>query len=312
MKLIDLHCDTIDKLMLNVKEYNLKSNDFSVDIERLKKADSLAQTFALFVDTSIANNPYDYCMSMADKFFQEVEKNNDIISLATNHKEIIDNESNGKISALLSIEEGAVLEGKIENLKKFYDIGVRMMTLTWNYPNEIGFPHNVGLSKEKGLTSFGKEVVQRMNDLGMLVDVSHISDAGFYDVADIATKPFIATHSNARQLMNHSRNLTDDMIKVLANSGGVTGLNFFHSFLSQDSETKIAYIINHMKHIINVGGIDVLAIGTDFDGINSEVEIADISEMDKLVRELERERFTCDEIEKIYYKNALRVIKDVL
>lgn len=312
MKLIDLHCDTIDKLMVNVKEYNLRSNEFSVDLDRLKKADSLAQTFALFVNTGDIKNPYNYCMSMADKFFEEMEKNKDIISLATNYKEIMDNEANKKMSALLAIEEGAVLEGKIENLKKFYDLGVRMMTLTWNHPNEIGFPHNVGLSKEKGLTNFGKEVVYKMNELGMLVDVSHLSDAGFYDVADIATKPFIATHSNARQVMNHSRNLNDDMIKVLANSGGVTGLNFFHSFLSQDSETKIEYIINHMKHIINVGGIDVLAIGTDFDGIDSVVEVKDISEMDKLVMALEKDGFTLEQIEKIYYKNALRVIKDVL
>ena len=312
MKLIDLHCDTIDKLMLNTKEYNLKRNEFSVDIEKLKKADSLAQTFALFVDTSSIQNPYDYCMSMADKFLEEMEKNKDTIAIATNYKDIMENEANAKMSALLAIEEGAVLEGKIENLKRFYDLGVRMMTLTWNHPNEIGFPHNVGLSKEKGLTDFGKEVVQNMNELGMLVDVSHISDAGFYDVADLSTKPFIATHSNARQMMNHSRNLTDDMIKVLANSGGVTGLNFFHSFLSEDSQTKIEYIINHMKHIINVGGLDVLAIGTDFDGIDSVVEVKDISEMDKLVMALEREGFSDDQIEKIYYKNALRVIKDVL
>lgn len=312
MKLIDLHCDTIDKLMLNTREYNLKRNEFSVDIEKLKKADSLAQTFALFVDTNPIKNPYDYCMSMADKFFEEMKKNEDTISLATSYKEIMENEASGKMSALLAIEEGAVLEGKIENLKKFYDLGVRMMTLTWNHPNEIGFPHNVGLSKEKGLTDFGKEVVHNMNELGMIVDVSHLSDAGFYDVANLSTKPFIATHSNARQAMNHSRNLTDDMIKVLANSGGVTGLNFFHLFLSQDSETKIEYIINHMKHIINVGGLDVLAIGTDFDGIDSVVEVKDISEMDKLAVALEKNGFTHDQIEKIYYKNALRVIKDVL
>lgn len=312
MKLIDLHCDTIDKLMLNTQEYNLRSNEFSVDIDRLRKADSLAQTFALFVDTGATPNPYDYCMSMANKFFEEMKKNEDIISLVTNYKEIMENEAKGKMSALLAIEEGAVLEGKLENLKKFYDLGVRMMTLTWNYPNEIGFPHNVGLSKEKGLTEFGKEVVSNMNELGMLVDVSHLSDAGFYDVANISTKPFIATHSNSRQVMNHSRNLTDDMIKVLGNSGGITGLNFFHSFLSEDSESKIEYILNHMKHIINVGGIDVLAIGTDFDGINSIVEVKDISEMDKLVRALEKSGFTLDQIEKIYYKNALRVIKDVL
>ncbi|MEG1285041.1 MAG: dipeptidase [Romboutsia sp.] len=312
MKLIDLHCDTIDKLMVNVKESRLLSNEFSVDIQKLKEANSLAQTFALYVDIGDIKKPFDYCMSMADKFFEEIKINSDVISLARNYDEIIKNEANNKLSAILSIEEGAVLEGEMDNLNKFYNLGVRMMTLTWNYANEIGYPHHWGESKEIGLTSFGKDVVQNMNDIGMLVDVSHLSDAGFYDVAKISTKPFIATHSNSRKMMNHSRNLNDDMIKILGDSGGVTGLNFCHSFLSECDISKIDHMVKHIKHIVNVGGIDVMSIGTDFDGIDSEVEINDISEMNKLICGLEKSGFTYDEIEKIYYKNALRVIKEVL
>ncbi|MBF4760416.1 membrane dipeptidase, partial [Clostridioides difficile] len=128
MKFIDLHCDTIAKLMENVETSELKSNKYSVDIDRLKKGDSLAQTFALFVDTEEVKHPFDYCMSMANKFHEEMKKNSDEIALATNYEEIMKNQSEGKLTALLSIEEGAVLEGKLENLKKFYDLGVRMMT----------------------------------------------------------------------------------------------------------------------------------------------------------------------------------------
>ena len=312
MKLIDLHCDTIDRLMINVKESNLRVNEFSVDIERLKKADSLAQTFALFVDTDKTNDPFEYCMRMADKFFEEMEKNKDVISLAKNYEDIKRNESERKVSALLSIEEGAVLEGNIDNLNKFYDLGVRMMTLTWNHKNEIGYPHNIGGDPKKGLTDFGIEVVHKMNELGMLIDVSHLSDAGFYDVARLSKQPFIATHSNSRNVKNHSRNLTDDMIRTLGNKGGVTGINFFSKFLGDSEVGKVDDMIKHIKHIINVGGIDVVAIGTDFDGIDTEVEIKDISQMNKLVVALEKSGFTYDEIEKIYYKNALRVIKEVL
>ena len=313
MKLIDLHCDTIDRLMIDRENSSLYQNEFCVDIEKLKKGNSLAQTFALFLDLDERSNPYEYCNLMADKFYEEINKNKDFIELATNYEEILAADKNNKIAALLSIEEGAVLEGKIENLNHFYDRGVRMMTLTWNHPNEIGYPNKGDKNEFKGLTPFGKEVVEKMNELGMLVDVSHLSDAGFYDVASISKKPFLATHSNARYITNHKRNLTDDMIKVLANKGGITGINFCDAFIGNKSPySNIEDMLKHIKHIRNIGGIDVLAMGTDFDGIDSKVEIEDISQMNKLVDILEREKFTYDEIEKIFYKNALRVIKDVL
>lgn len=313
MKLIDLHCDTVDRLMLDRVNSNLRSNDFCVDIEKLRKGDSLAQTFALYFDLDSTKNPYNYCMSMADKFFEEMDKNKEYIKLAKNYDEILKNDKEGKLSALLAIEEGGAIEGKIENLQKFYDIGVRMMTLTWNYKNEIGYPNKGEGNIDRGLTHFGIEVVQKMNELGMLVDVSHLSDAGFYDVAKHSKHPFIATHSNARRVTGHLRNLTDDMIKVLANKGGITGINFCAAFIGDNG--KYSYIedmVKHIKHLKNVGGIDIIAMGTDFDGIDSTVEIKDISEMDKLVIALKKEGFRLDEIEKIYYKNALRVIKEVL
>lgn len=311
MKLIDLHCDTVYKLMDDEK-YSLRSNDFSVDLEKLKQGESLAHTFALFVDTKEHNNPFERCMNMADRFKKEIELNQNIIALATNFDEIIENEKNNKLSALLSIEEGAVLEGDISNLQKFYDLGVRMMTLTWNHKNEIGYPHAYQGKESKGLTEFGFEVVSKMNELGMLVDISHLSDEGFYDVARACKKPFIATHSNSRTIKNHTRNLTDDMIKVLADNGGITGINFFSMFLGNDKIGLIEDMVNHIKHIRNIGGIDVISIGSDFDGIDSPVEIMNISQMNKLVVELEKAGFKYDEIEKIYYKNALRVIKEVL
>ncbi|GAA0105502.1 dipeptidase [Paraclostridium sordellii] len=312
MKFIDLHCDTIDRLLVDKIDNKLNKNLHCVDIEKLIKGECLAQTFALYVDIDEHTNPYLHCMDMTKKFHEEIKLNSDLINLATNYKQIIENEKNNKISALLAIEEGAVLEGDINKLIEFYNLGVRMITLTWNHENEIGYPHVRPEFKEEGLKAFGVELVEKMNELGMIVDVSHLSDSGFYDVAKISKKPFIATHSNARFITNHSRNLTDDMIKVLADKGGVTGINFCSAFIGNTSMAMIDDMVKHIKHIKNVGGIESIALGSDFDGIDCPVEIKDVSEMGKLAIKLEQEGFTIDEIEKIYYKNALRIIKDVM
>ena len=312
MKLIDLHCDTIDKLM-DYPRSSLLKNDFSVDINKLKMSNSLVQAFALYFDLDLyRNDPFHRFEEMAEKFFQQIDLNNEVIALAKSYEDIINNERNNKISALLTIEEGGAINGNINNLHKIYEKGVRLITLNWNYENEIGYPHNSKEFKDSGLKQFGLEAVEVMNELGIIIDVSHLNDGGFYNVAKVSKKPFVASHSNARAITNHSRNLNDDMIKALANCGGVTGINFCKFFLGDAHISRIEDIIKHINHIVNIGGIDVVAIGTDFDGIPNIVEIEDISEMYKLENELLKFGFKEDAIEKIMYKNALRVFKDVL
>lgn len=312
MKLIDLHCDTIDKLM-DYKECNLFDNNFSVDIQKLKKANSLAQVFAIYFDLNLyKNNPYGRFEAMSDKFFREIEKYKDNISLVKSYNDILKNKEDNKISAILSIEEGGALNGKLNNLHNVYEKGVRLITLTWNYENEIGYSHSTKGYELKGLKPFGIEVVENMNKLGIIIDVSHLNDGGFYDVAKISNKPFIASHSNSRSITNVSRNLSDDMIKILANSGGVIGINFYKVFLGNGYISKIEDIITHIKYITNIGGIDSVSIGSDFDGIPGVLEIEDISQIEKLQDALFKSGFSHNNIEKIMYKNALRVIKDVL
>ncbi|WP_125154338.1 dipeptidase [Clostridium rectalis] len=311
MSIIDMHCDTIYKLMAD-ESIGLRENNISIDLKKLKKANSKAQFFAMFIDKSEHSNVLKRFYSMVDKFLIEIHKNKDYISLAKNYNEMNENFLQDKISAFLTIEEGAALEGNIENLEKFYDLGVRLITLTWNYPNEIGYPNTQENYMKNGLTEFGIEVVEKMNKLGMIIDVSHLSDEGFYDVAKYSNKPFVASHSDARFIKNHPRNLTDHMIKILSESGGVMGINFSSNFLGNSKVSKIEDMITHIKHIKNVGGIDCIAIGTDFDGIGNEVEIKDFGEMDKLVISLEKNSFSQGEIEKILNKNAERVIKDTL
>jgi membrane dipeptidase len=198
------------------------------------------------------------------------------------------------------------------NLSLLYNKGVRLITLSWNYPNEIGYPNHKWQYQQEGLTDFGNDVVAEMNRLGMIIDVSHLSDQGFYDVARLSTQPFVASHSNARSVKGHLRNLTDEMIRILADHGGIAGINFSHNFLGHSDHSRIEDMVAHIQHFRKVGGIEVAALGTDFDGIESVVEVRHIGEMAKLVDALAKASFTEDEIEKICYKNALRVIKEVL
>lgn len=311
MQIIDLHCDTILHL-IDQPQLKLKNNNLSVDIQKLKAANGLAQFFALYINLGKHQNPLQRCLTMLDVFYQEVEANGAEIAVARNAQEMFLNQQAGKISAFLTIEEGGVLQGSLENLRNFYRLGVRLITLTWNYPNEIGYPNCEERYRTQGLTEFGQQVVREMNRLGMIIDVSHLSDQGFYDVVNLSSKPFVASHSNARAVRDHGRNLTDDMIRLLAQKGGVMGINFYGEFLGNSKISKVDDMVAHIKHIYHVGGLDVLALGTDFDGIECPLEIATIAQMDKLIGALSKNGFSEDQIEKIAYKNTMRVIQDCL
>ncbi|MCY6354627.1 dipeptidase [Clostridium sp. ZS2-4] len=309
MDLIDFHCDTISKIYQDNGE--LFRNKYCVDINKLKKGNCTAQFFALFTELDKVQNPLEYTLKMLDKFYIELEKNKKYISLARNYNELIKNKSENKISAFLTIEEGAALKGSLDNLRIFHRLGVKLLTLTWNFPNEIGYPNCIKEHMEKGLTPFGLELIEEMNRLKMIIDVSHLSDGGFYNVAKYSKAPFVASHSNARALTNNPRNLTDKMIKLLSEKGGIIGLNFFGEFLGGDEYSKIDDMVKHINHIKNAGGIDVLCLGSDFDGINSKLEIDNIGEIDKLFTSLSKNGLSEDEIEKIFYKNALRLLKEI-
>ena len=308
MKYIDLHCDTAYRMIK--EDLKLKDSICKVNIENLKKGEALAEVFAFFIDLEEEKDPYDAFVSMYDNFISEINNNKNSIEIVKSVNELKDCNKNGKIGAFLSIEEGEVLKGDVSKVSEVYDRGIRILTLTWNYENSIGYPNYKFINKDKGLKEKGIEIVKEMERVGIIPDCSHLSDGGFYDLSKICTKPFVATHSNARTIKNHPRNLTDDMIKILSDKGGVMGLNFCSDFVSEDEITKVSEIAKHAKHIKNIGGIDVLSIGSDFDGIENEVEIKDAGEMNKLYYALKKEGFTDDDIEKIFYKNIIRVLEE--
>ena len=312
MRIIDLHCDTILKLWEENGAADLRRNLFSVDVEKLVNAGSLAQFFAIFVDRQDHTKPYSAFEAMAAVFLNELAKNTDRLALARSADELEKNQGAGKISCFLTIEEGGVLEGSMDNLQAAYQLGVRLITLTWNYPNEIGFPNSEWRYQHNGLTPFGQDVICEMNRLGMLIDVSHLSDQGFFEVARLSKQPFVASHSNARAITGHSRNLTDDMIKTIADQGGVIGLNFCSEFLGASEISRVEDMVRHVLHIMKVGGRDVLALGTDFDGINPQLEIEHIGQIGSLIRALEQAGLTETELEKFCWQNSLRLIRDVM
>ena len=217
-----------------------------------------------------------------------------------------------------------------------------MIALTWNFENEIGVPNltmdahgNPQFHKrnDQGLTEFGIQMVQEMEHLGMVVDVSHLSDGGFWDVLRYTKKPFVASHSNAAAECHVCRNLTDDMIRSLAERGGVMGLNYCYDFLKESKEPAslskdpscfpdsdnhhakagcIEDMVRHVKHIVNVGGMEVCGLGSDFDGIDNPVEFGDASGVQQLYEALVKAGFSEDDTDKIFYRNVLRVNKEVL
>lgn len=320
MKYVDMHCDTITNLYR--ENGALRKNDLHIDIEKMEKGECLLQNFAVF--TYLPKQDSAFTWAAIDYYYRQLEANKDKIRAVYTYDDILKNEEEGLISGLLTLEEGAVIDGDLKNLERYYDAGVRMIALTWNFENGIGYPNftpskdsNEDIlrktDKEHGLTDFGIEYVRKMEELGMIVDVSHLSDKGFYDVLKYTTKPFVASHSNARAVCSVARNLDDEMIKLLAQRGGVMGLNYCSAFIEENDEgyTSIEGMVKHIRHIADVGGIDCIGLGSDFDGIESRLEIKDASGLPKLYEALKK-YFSEEEIEKIFYKNVLRVYKEVL
>lgn len=323
MQYIDMHCDTLAEALVRKSDTAEHLDGTMVDVERLKKGGAAAQFFAMFLPQrdvpewfGLEEMPeLEELMGQMYQIFQNtLEECSSYFALARNAAELEANRKAGKISAFLTIENGFPVRGELDNLKKFYDMGVRLVTLTWNDANCLGYPHSEDPEEMKrGLTDFGKEAISYMNELGMLVDVSHLSDGGFYDVASLSKKPFVASHSNCRALSPATRNLTDEMIRILAEKGGVAGINFAPAFLNADVKdpvSRVERMCDHVCHFIDKGGIECVGIGTDFDGIEGQFEIADCTGMHRLFDALHKRGISEDALERIAYGNVARVIRE--
>ncbi len=423
MKVIDMHCDTLSELLgrrERGKAAGLRQNDCHVDLLRMKESRYLLQNFAMFVVLEGFGDPWERVCTLHRYYQEELERNQDILAPVLRFSDIAENEAQGKLSALLTVEEGGVCKGETEKLRELYRMGVRMITLTWNFDNEIGHPNFDAQKKQQmkhvmktwreytdgmsasadgasacaagasasadgtsasaagtsacaagasacadgtsacaagasacaagasacaagsaeweqkrreaqffvdaylhtpnltgGLTGKGREMVAEMEGLGIIPDVSHLSDAGFYDVLEVTKKPFVASHSNARAVCPNVRNMTDDMIRRLAGRGGVMGLNFCADFLEEKplgekNPGTVEAVVRHARHIADVGGVEVLGLGSDFDGIDTNEGLPGVQSMEKLWHALHEAGFSEDALDKVFYGNVLRVYRDTL
>lgn len=324
---IDMHCDTLFKCAAYNEQQMYDLPDLMVDIRRLRKAHALLQFFAVFVPPRLADGSLEelpgftdedcYFQTAYDLLYKTAEEYSEELLWIRDREALFKLPETGKLGVLLSIEDGRILNGDLGRLKAFYQKGVRLITLTWNHENCIGYPNSENpVLMDKGLTVFGKETVEEMNALGMLVDVSHLSDGGVRDVLRISKKPVAASHSCSRACNPHPRNLSDALLHDLADQGGVIGLNFSPTFLPEYPQaggtSKISDMVRHVRHMLDIGGEECLAIGTDFDGLMGKSEISSPLDMEKLFTALSDAGISERIIEKIAWKNAYRVLSEVL
>lgn len=334
MKVADMHCDTIAEIYHkrnSGEECGILRNGLHIDLEKMEKGDYAVQNFAMFAHMEGLRGKMslpEYAFRLADIFLTEMRRYPDKIGIVKSYRDIEENLRAGRMSAMLTMEEGAICEGKVEYLRIFYELGVRMFTFTWNFKNELAWPNRVALEglhagtfvpeTENGLTETGFQFLEEMERLGMIVDVSHLGDKGILDVIAHAKRPFVASHSNARAVCGHARNVTDEMIRGIAEKGGVMGMNYCPAFLrdkekwGEAMKVSLDDVVRHIRHMIAVGGIDCVGLGSDFDGTNISFEMESAADMPMLYEKLRAEQFTEEEIEKIFYKNVLRVYKEVL
>ncbi|MBP3204750.1 MAG: dipeptidase [Lachnospiraceae bacterium] len=325
MGYIDMHCDTLMLGFFRQAEDIYELQDTHINVRRLVEGKADAQFFAVFFPkpgedgmTRFGKMPADleYFASLRKLLFDTIAKHPDEIAFAGNADDLQANRKAGKVSAFLTIEDGRAVNGSFEQLQRFYEQGVRLISLTWNYENCFGAPNSTDPSlMQKGLTAFGKEAVEVFNEKGIIVDVSHLSDGGFWDVAKITKKPFVASHSNARSLSPHPRNLTDEMIRKLAEKGGVAGLNINGPFLQEDISLHVSTVERmaaHVEYMYRIGGEDIIALGTDFDGVGGELEIQHPEQLELLFAALKKKGFSDRILEKFKSGNVERVIRETL
>ena len=315
MFLCDCHCDTISELYRQGK--HLWSNDLMLDAERIIANGGGLQFIAMYVPTEEFRwgGGTRYTLKLVDKYLTETkairDQGIDIHKILT--KDDVDHALEHPFNTLLAIEEGGALDGSLEALRVYYELGVRCMTLTWSNRNDIADGVNEEGSKG-GLTQFGRKVVAEMNRLGMAVDVSHISTYGFRDVLETSLKPVIATHSCAYSLTGHPRNLRDDQLRALAKTKGFVGVNFAGQFLEKDyHDACIESVYRHLAYMMDVmGSDDYVGFGSDFDGIshppynlNRVEHLADL--FDFLAG-----KFPAATLDKIAHDNCFAYLKRVL
>ena len=294
----DAHCDTITQIA--ERQQPLYDNDCCVSIRRAANLSPYAQCFAVFTDIKREKDVHGYFRLAYNAFLDELNVNSKTVSLCKSAEDIRAATASGKIAAMLSVEEASLIGGV--GIERAYAMGVRMVGLMWNHPNELGHPWK---TPELGLTALGKAYVRGCQRLGIAVDLAHASEACFWDAAAIAAKPIIVSHANAYAVREHGRNLKDDQISYLIRTGGVMGITLYANHLA-DGSCGIDAVLRHTDHVLSLGGENCLAIGGDMDGSSELPEgITGVDGVELIYEEMLRHGYNEELCRRIFYDNLL-------
>lgn len=298
MNFFDLHCDTATEAMKI--HAGLCKNGLQLDLNKLKEA-KLCQSYAVYIpDTLRGEAAWHYFAKCSDYWKERIAKTAHM-DLLQKPAEVKAQWQRGQHGCFMAVEGGAVLAGRLEYVENLAGRGVRMLTLTWNGENELAS----GAAASGGLKPFGRDVLRELERCNIVADVSHLNDESFWDVIERANRPVIGSHSNSRKLCNVPRNLTDDQFRCIAEHRGLVGLNFFTGFLREEKEdARLEDILRHAEHFLHLGGEDVLALGSDFDGAEMPCDLPDCGALPELAEKMTT-AFGTVLAEKICYKNAL-------
>ena len=295
MKFFDLHCDTIGECYKGNKK--LYENDLHISLRRASHYENYTQVFAVWIPDELRGaEALTYFDNVTDYFYKELNANKNIISSYQNKSET-------PIKAILAAEGGSACGGDIDGLRHIYDRGVRVITLTWNERNEIAG----GAFSDGGFTEFGKEFVKTCEELGVIIDVSHLNRTSFFEFAELSTKPFIASHSDCDIVDNyygHKRNLTDEQINIIKEKKGLIGLNFCADFLHTTDSDGYKAILAHINHLMKLGCEDVISFGSDYDGCEMHEDLKGIEKIMCLRNYLKDNGLSDELLEKFFYSNA--------
>ncbi len=300
--LFDAHCDTA--LCIYEQGKPLRENDLQTDLLRRKAYSPCAQFFALFSDAGECDPEANFRGEL-ENIKSEIEKNSDVVSLCRSGREAREAFKEGKTAAFLSVEGAEQLGCSIEGLNWAFEQGVRAVNLTWNYANALSGSN--ADRPEEGLTNAGKAFVRRCRELGVLPDMSHISEKAFWDVYDIGGVMF-ASHSNSKSVYGHRRNLTDEQFKAIVETGGVAGLNLYADFLGEKATCET--VIAHAERFLSLGGEKAVAIGADLDGCDALPEgINGIQDMGRLYEAFLRQNYSESLLRDIFFNNLFNLIE---
>jgi|LSQX01.3.fsa_nt_gb membrane dipeptidase len=311
--IVDCHCDTL--WLFDRKEYhfNRKNRIGHIDLPRLQSGGVAVQFFAVCTaPIKDRGTPLEAALHYLILFDEMLARTGTAVLRVEKMQDLDEAEANGKVACLLALEGAEPLCGNLELLSLFYRLGVRCISLTWNERNCFAD----GCAEEisgGGLTRSGRLLISRMEALGIVLDLAHLSRAGFRDALELATRPPLVSHANCFRLCEHPRNLTDEQLKQLAERGGVMGLTFYPPFITGTKTASLDQLLDHFVHAASVAGVEHVGIGSDFDGISESVEELDHAACyPALLAGLRHRGFSFREIKQIAGENVKRLLKQNL